>query len=570
MAARDEHTDEIFSQLEQAVQLDAAEFQMDIAGMISCIQSALCTPAKREGRYQETEPTVATIQQARGVVFDHVFLIGLNEGEFPRYRSQDPILLDYERDLLSAALSLGTTSVTVPHLSYRTDEEVYYFASAVHAARRHFCFSFSRSGSQGRETLPSRFLLESLSTIVSESADTKLLNEFIQSHRHSRRVSKADLPQLTNALHRREYDAAVIDDALRHGNAERLAYLQSSALFSRILNSEHAHFHRSDFTEFEGALADCMQDEDAGKWIHRTTALLSASQLESYWDCPFRWFASRVLGLDSLTEPDRLSEQDPLVRGSLIHTILEKFYRAEKLAGRIETLTTNDWQRLRDFAVNEFTEFESKQPTGLFMIWNREKSRILELLRRFFIDDISNREGFIPNRFEWKFGSSDRQVKLKIDDKHAISLRGAIDRVDLHKDGRLRILDYKSGGNRRKLTTENLLQNRALQLHLYKYAVESLLQQQVESSAYYFMREASNQKIELTEAAAAASREELTDVLRVLDSGMRGGDCWPYPEENNCKFCNVRVACGHGRFTNKWETESRQTAEYRAIRGGEA
>ena len=564
----DEVTAEIFEQLDQAVQLDQTAFQVTTQGMISCIQSALRSPSKREGRYQETEPAIANIQQARGVVFDNINLIGLNEGEFPKFSTQDPILLDSERELLSQALSQGGFAFTVPQLSNRVNQEMYYFASAVDSARKHVHLSFSRMGAKGRETLPSRYMLALLSVIHGCSADGSLLNRFIERHVASRRVSRNEHAAASDAVSRREYDSSLIDESFKSGRVSDLAALQTSPLFMRILSSEHARTQEKSFTKFEGELSEGLKDADAAGWLKHIVSVLSASQLEKFWNCPFQWFASRVLELKRTEEPDILREYDPMLRGSLIHSILEKFYRTEKKAGRIESLTENDWPRLQEFAQTQFAEFESQQPVGLYMLWLREKNSILELLHRFYIDDITNWNGFMPHRFEWRFGREDDQVKLSISDKAALYFHGAIDRIDQHPDGRIRILDYKSGKNNRKLKADNLLEQRALQLHIYWIAAEILLHQKVESAAYYFMREESRRRIELTDQAAAETINKFKGVLRILDSEMRNGHCHPYPDSEICRFCDVAPACGQGRFTRKWETAELRN-EYQRIREGD-
>ncbi len=117
--------------------------------------------------------------------------------------------------------------------------------------------------------------------------------------------------------------------------------------------------------------------------------------------------------------------------------------------------------------------------------------------------------------------------------------------------------------------SHDLLEKRALQLHVYKYAVEYLLQQSVESSAYCFMRESSRQRVELTQKNAEESQESLIRVLRVIDEGMRSGNCWPYPDKNVCRNCNIKTACGQGRLINKWDRDSEQTAGFKSIREGD-
>jgi RecB family exonuclease len=557
--------EEVFQQLEQAAQLDTAMFETDIAGLASCFESALSTPAGREGRYQETEPTVATIEQARGVVFDHVYLAGLNESEFPRFTPQDPLLLDYERELLSTALSLGTYSITIPHLSNRVEYERYLFATALHSARRRVLLSFSRTGSQGRETLPSRFLLNTVSPLIAASADVGLMNEFIEAHSFSRCVTLRDLPLAQDTMHRREYDAATIQYALQSGNAALFAHLKQSRIFMRGLDAERHRYHERAFTKYDGALPE----EDARVLSEKAFSVLSASQLETYWTCPFRWFAGRVLNLDRIEDADRLAELDAMIRGRLIHEILEQFYREAKLSGKSDKLNLDNWKDLESFAQLLLSQFEHKQPTGVMMIWSREKRRIMESLERFFRFDIESRAGFVPTRFEWKFGDSDHSIALEIDANLSIRLRGAIDRIDQHANGSLRILDYKSGKNYAGLRSDNLLSQRALQLHLYSDVAEQVLKQPVETAEYYFMRASDNESVTLARETAQNDDAKLRGILKVIISGMRSGNCYPYPDEDVCKHCRVRAACGSGRQTWKWRQPTESARDFQAIREGE-
>src|SRR5262249_14778545 len=62
----------------------------------------------------------------------------------------------------------------------------------------------------------------------------------------------------------------------------------------------------------------------------RLFAHASASQLDAYAICPFRYFVQRVLGLEPLADP---LEPDFTLTGLVVHTALCDFYRTLSLDG---------------------------------------------------------------------------------------------------------------------------------------------------------------------------------------------------------------------------------------------
>ena len=50
---------------------------------------------------------------------------------------------------------------------------------------------------------------------------------------------------------------------------------------------------------------------------------MSATSLEEYATCPFRFFMHHVLGLEPVDEPEEPLELSPLDRGRLYHAVLE-------------------------------------------------------------------------------------------------------------------------------------------------------------------------------------------------------------------------------------------------------
>lgn len=94
---------------------------------------------------------VMDVAHARGLTFDHLFLLGLERNVFPRAASEDPLLPDRQRSRLQAVLPELATA----DLSH--DEERVLFASLLGAADK-VTLSWQRSDEEGRELAASPFI----------------------------------------------------------------------------------------------------------------------------------------------------------------------------------------------------------------------------------------------------------------------------------------------------------------------------------------------------------------------------------------------------------------------------
>ena len=55
---------------------------------------------------------------------------------------------------------------------------------------------------------------------------------------------------------------------------------------------------------------------------------ISPTSLEQWVESPYRFFVRTLLGVDALDDPDEVAQLDPLTRGNLIHSTLEKYIQA--------------------------------------------------------------------------------------------------------------------------------------------------------------------------------------------------------------------------------------------------
>jgi RecB family exonuclease len=204
----------------------------------------------------------------------------------------------------------------------------------------------------------------------------------------------------------------------------------------------------------------------------------AVSSLERYRDCPFKYFAADVLGLEEpLDDEVTLS---PRARGRFVHEVFKRFYEewAVRGGGAIPPEGADDARRL---FVEVAEPLLARLPEADRLV---ERARLLGSAVSVGAVDIvlgveaarplGVRERRLEVRFEGEFTLGDPAGRR-------VPLVGVADRVDLVDGGRLRVLDYKTG--------QPPSAQRALQVPIYALCARERLQAdggawEVEEAAY--------------------------------------------------------------------------------------
>ena len=168
---------------------------------------------------------------------------------------------------------------------------------------------------------------------------------------------------------------------------------------------------------------------------------LSPSAIESYLECPHKWFSLRRLRLQ---EPD--AGFGPLEMGSFSHSVLKAFYQAFQKQGS-EKVDAKNLEEAKGLLARLFDEHLSAQATlkrndnPLIPLSPLEEAAVAALKRRLL--DFLGREaallpGFVPRYLEKGFGANEGFTYA------GCSLYGTIDRVDVNPAGQAVVIDYKS------------------------------------------------------------------------------------------------------------------------------
>ena len=150
---------------------------------------------------------------------------------------------------------------------------------------------------------------------------------------------------------------------------------------------------------------------------------LSPSRAKDFKQCPLKY---RLRAIDRIPEtPTR-----DAVRGTAVHAVLESLYglpSGEREPERAAALVEPAWQQLlRDRP--EFEEVLGTDGPAPFL------AEVADLVHRYY--RLENPTGFDPQ-------SCESLVEVRLAD--GSPLRGYVDRIDVAADGRLRVVDYKTG-----------------------------------------------------------------------------------------------------------------------------
>lgn len=168
---------------------------------------------------------------------------------------------------------------------------------------------------------------------------------------------------------------------------------------------------------------------------------ISASAINTYLDCPLKFYFSVVEGIEEEEEVSETIGSD--VFGSILHKVMEELY--EPLRGKLVTadllkLIKNDKDTITQSITGAFAELFFKTET--IRPLTGQNFLIGEMIRK-YVEKILERDSRLT---PFRYLESEKRMKdlFPLSDGSEIQLKGFIDRIDEVRDT-IRIIDYKSG-----------------------------------------------------------------------------------------------------------------------------
>lgn len=197
---------------------------------------------------------------------------------------------------------------------------------------------------------------------------------------------------------------------------------------------------------------------------------ISASQIEKFNLCRFSYFCNYGLNI----RERRRAEINPMEYGTLVHYILEKFFKNYE---KSDYSSMNDEEMLGfvNSALNNYIEEYfggSDTKTKSFLYKLSVLSQNVFVLLKHIVDELSQSDFYVSD-CELKIGKDISSYTIKLPTGQNIAICGYVDRVDImDSDGvkYLRIIDYKTGSKKFKLS--DILYGLNLQMLLYLYSIK--------------------------------------------------------------------------------------------------
>lgn len=365
-----------------------------------------------------------------------VFILGANEGEFPQTVTGGGLLSESDRRIL-----------------LENDFKLYSYGEILNLQERYFAYMacaapseklfISYLGNTGKDSSPSEIIV-SLKNIFTDI---------------------------------KEYSSNDIADIDLIETRENAFELMSERYFvnSQFYSSLKKYFENDDRYSSIKALAkntdSKINNPSLATSLFNYNMYISASRLEDYYNCAFRYFCKFGLG----ARPRTKAEMDPLQRGTLIHYVLEKIllnYGSKK----ISQMSEKDIRAVVDKYVSEYFESEMGNVNDLTIRFRYNYMRLSKLIYSVVIhlsQEFSECD-FEAKAFELSI-DKDGLVKpeiLNLDDGGTIQIRGSIDRVDtLERNGKkyVRVVDYKSGC--KLFSLSDIMYGLNLQMFIYLFSL---------------------------------------------------------------------------------------------------
>ncbi len=291
--------------------------------------------------------------------------------------------------------------------------------------------------------------------------------------------------------------------------------------------------------------------------------VLSPTALARYVACPLRFYFASIARLRT---SDEISEEvDNPMFGTILHTAMQNLYapiegmaNPSKELGRIlkgDTVENAVVQAIN----NEYLNNPAADPAQYTGNLSLVKDIVARYIRRGIIPYDMRHDGFAVKKVEHRIDST-----FELSDGRKIKIGGIADRIDSLDNGRIRVVDYKTGGLHLELNgTESLFsgENRSrlgnlLQTMIYSMVLRHTLGRNVEPALYFvrYMHNADydphlkDKQADMAAVDYDAYSETFEPQLRekldeLFDPATPFTQCGEEEADKICEFCDFKLIC---------------------------
>lgn len=497
---------------------------------------------------------ILDVEQARHLNVPYLFVAGLTESSFPSNRGDDCLFGEAERR------EFADHDVKLKHRELHQRDEMFLFYSTVTQARRQLTLSYPAVNGKGQPLFASPYVVAVRSLFSEAALPIHFEGQLDPVPTPERVLTEADLRLL--AVHETSFGRGGL--FARWGTRAEWARTCENVLAAVDVNVNR--FHERGLGGYEGRL-ESATNLAALRQRYSVHHQFSATELEAYATCPYKFWVEHVLRVEDLPTPEEGT--DHLARGNLVHSVLAQLLRegldrsAEELGQRFhEILEQHLSRRLHE---TDLQRALSAIELRLLSRWGEAFGRQQADYAAKVSDAWNSMSSLAP---ELPFGSvpgQDADPELQQaplifgDDQSLVRLRGRIDRVDTGRAGGkpvFTVIDYKTGA-RPRASLSDLETGRTIQLALYALAVQRLGLAGVETEpfqlGYWSLRSTGFKRGYQRDAKSFSPMdstlvrnlaETLESVIPQLATGIRQGKFLVENSDESCtSHCALHTTC---------------------------
>ena len=290
---------------------------------------------------------------------------------------------------------------------------------------------------------------------------------------------------------------------------------------------------------------------------------LSPSGVKDYMDCSLRFYYKYVANIREINPISKEILKPDF--GRITHKALEFLYSDIKSQNPNWIINKNDFFKIKssisgalELATRKHFKLNKKNELKL------EGNNIIlsEIMKKYISDTLSFDEKYAPFQIIDLEGNKNSGYIKKIDISNKLSVRisGVIDRVD-KKDDNYRIIDYKTGGDTKKIKTiemlfsdkKNLRNDAVFQLFYYSLLLKEKLKNDLPiTPGLLNIREMSNRNFSINIFINNNKVNKINDHLEEFENLLKDklNEIFdiklPFIEtddKENCKFCSYKKLC---------------------------
>jgi hypothetical protein len=526
----------IHQEIEDLVR-DPASASVRGADALRVIERVAATVRVPLGQFGDPAVYIGDVSGAAGLSFRAVRVIGLHEGSIPSLPHEDPVLPDSIRNELNGALT---------RTEDRALSDLHALDRVIRDAREIVALSCPRRDLNGTEHEPASIFLEAAAAVARPNVLTGKREEGTVPNIAALRRDYFG-PARSN-IERFRLESPLSSAAWQDQVAMGTANVPSGWSGSGIVDLVRIRT----LVAAEGATADdgFFAEPDVLPRIPGLTREypISASSLQTLLRCPHQFLYERLLYWKEPAAPPSQREIDAMPYGSLFHGVAEKFYRHHGASFGKRESSLDRWLAEGDSIAQEaFSEFLRQYPLAGASVRAQQRERLRRDFRSFLEYDWADGK---PRQFvaaEMAFGKPD-PVKISIGEE-TLYVHGFIDRIDIEA-GQMLIRDLKTGRSHPRHGDEAEADPvMDIQIALYGMVARGLaprlgVPEQV-AAAYAYADGRGNQERSFRSDFAELEKEAQS-WLSAVASLLRNRVFPRTPNEDDCRYCAYRAACGPG------------------------